>query len=161
MNSILVRSDILVLVPIFLSLNDHVAIFIGVFHNIRYAKQGTSARRSLRCALHLSPRLRLPDSSLDVGFIDHVDGLEMFDFRKSFRGLDRGGKLVKLHLVPLAIPHNESSASRMLPVHRGRSVQHQDIASLGGNITRRLDAFYLDHMLPCLRWSIFPETTYW
>ena len=46
---------------------------------------------------------RLPDSSLGVGFIDHVDGLEMFGFRKGFRGLDRCGKLVKLHLVPLAV----------------------------------------------------------
>ena len=110
--------------------------------------------------LDLSLRLRLSDSPLDVGFIDHVDGLELFGFRKGFRGLNRCGKLVKLHLVPLAIPHHESSAPRMFPVHRGRSVQHQDIASLGGNVTRRLDAFDLDHMLPCLRRSIFPETTY-
>jgi hypothetical protein len=75
----------------------------------------------------------------------------MFGFRKVFRGLDRCGKLVKLRLVPLAIPHHESSAPRMFPVHRGRPVQHQDIASLGRNVTRRLDAFDLDHMLSCLR----------
>jgi hypothetical protein len=29
----------------------------------------------------------LPDSSLGVGFIDRVEGLEMFGFRKVFRGL--------------------------------------------------------------------------
>jgi hypothetical protein len=80
-----------------------------------------------------------------------IDGLEMFGFRKVFRGLDRCGKLGKLRLVPLAIPHHESSAPRMFPVHRGRPVQHQDIASLGRNVTRRLDAFDLDHMLSCLR----------
>jgi hypothetical protein len=33
-----------------------------------------------------------------------IDGLEMVGFRKGFRGLGRCGKLVKLHLVPLAIP---------------------------------------------------------
>ena len=46
--------------------------------------------------LDLSLRLRLSDSPLDVGFIDHVDGLEMFGFRKIFRGVDHCGKLVKL-----------------------------------------------------------------
>jgi hypothetical protein len=87
-----------------------------------------------------------------------IDGLEMVGFRKVFRGLDRCGKLVTLSRLPF--PHHESSAPRMFPVHRGRSVQHQDIASLGGNVTPRLDAFDLDHMLSCLRWFIFPETTY-
>jgi hypothetical protein len=45
----------------------------------------------------------LPDSFLGVGFIDHADGLEMFGFRKAFRGLDRCGKLVRLRLVPLPL----------------------------------------------------------
>ena len=63
-----------------------------------------------------------------------IDGLEMVGFRKGFRGLDRCGKLVTLSRLPF--PHHESSPPRMFPVHRGRSVQHQDIASLGGNVTR-------------------------
>jgi hypothetical protein len=37
----------------------------------------------------------LPDSSLGVGFVDHVDGLEMFGFRKVFRGLDRSQRLLQ------------------------------------------------------------------
>src|SRR4030088_2644588 len=41
---------------------------------------------SFRFALQLSLRLRLPDSSLGVGYMDHVDGLEMFGFREVFRG---------------------------------------------------------------------------
>src|SRR3981081_3864780 len=56
------------------------------------------------------------------------------------RKLIREMSIAKLHLVPRAIPHHESSAPRMFPIHRGQSVQHQDIASLGGNVTRRLDA---------------------
>ena len=46
-----------------------------------------------------------------------IDGLEMFGFRKRFRGLDRCGKLVKLHLVPLAI-----RTMRVRPLGCSRSI---------------------------------------
>jgi len=99
-------------------------------------RQGTSARRSYRCAIHLSPRVRVPDSSLGVvGFIDHVDGLEMFGFRNVFRGLDRCGKLVKPLSNNNADNVNIMASSRILqatgllertPSARHRSRRSQD-----------------------------------
>ena len=57
------------------------------------------------------------------------------------------------HQVPVAVLPTAKSLSAF-------SLKPQSDRLLGGNVTRRLDAFDLDHMLSCLRWFIFPETTY-